>query len=155
VQPLDGGIMFLAYLIYAGQALMRGRQDGESIEWSTKEIGLAVVGVGALAVGSYFIVRATETLAALFGISNVIAGLFITATMSTTPEVFATWAVTRSGQVTSGATGVLTDNAVTMTLAFVPLALVTVTITDFQLYWVNLMFVAVMPIVLRRFSTGV
>ncbi|EJN56841.1 sodium:calcium antiporter [Halogranum rubrum] len=151
LQPVDGAIMFLAYLLYAGQALVRGRQEGESVEWSAKEIGFAVAGLGALAVGAYFTVRATENLASLFGISNVIAGLFITATMSTTPEVFATWAVTRSGQVTSGATGVLTDNAVTMTLAFVPLALVTVTITDFQLYWVNLVFVAVMPIIYSAF----
>jgi cation:H+ antiporter len=145
LQPIDGIIMLIAYGLYLGQAVYRGREEGESVEWSKRELGLAAAGVGALAVGAYFTVRATENLVAAFGISEVIGGLFITATMSTTPEVFKTWRVVKSGQITAGTTSVVADNAVTVTIGFLPLALVTVPIQNMQLFVVNLAFVALMP----------
>lgn len=145
LQPIDGVIMVVAYGLYLTQAVYRGREEGESVTWSKTELGLAVAGVGALAVGAYFTVRATENLVAAFGISEVIGGLFITATMSTTPEVFKTWRVVTSGQITAGTTSVVADNAVTVTLGFLPLALVSLPIQDMQLFMVNLLFVALMP----------
>ena len=145
LQPIDGWIMLGAYVIFLTQALLRGRREGEDVQWSKKEIALAVGGVAALAVGAFFTVRATENLVAAFGISEIIGGLFITATVAALPEVFATWSVTRSGQVTSATTSVIGDHAVTMTVAFLPLALVSVPIQDFQLFWVNLLFVALVP----------
>ena len=145
LQPIDGVIMLVAYGLYLTQAVYRGREEGESVEWSTKELGLAVAGVGALAVGAYFTVRATENLIAAFGISEVIGGLFITATMSTAPEVFKTWRVVKSGQVTAGTASVVADNAVTVTIGFFPLALVTLPIQNMLLFSVNLAFVALMP----------
>ena len=145
LQPTDGAIMLVAYGVYLGQAIFRGREEGESVTWSTKELGLAVAGVGALAVGAYFTVRATENVIAAFGISEIIGGLFITATMSTAPEVFKTWRVVTSGQITAGTTSVVADNAVTMTVGFLPLALVTLPIQNMQLFVVNLAFVALMP----------
>ena len=145
LQPIDGWIMLGAYAVFLAQALLRGRQEGKDVVWSKKEIGLALGGVAALAVGAFFTVRATENLISAFGIPEIIGGLFITATVAALPEVFATWSVTRSGQVTSATTSVIGDHAVTMTVAFLPLALVTVPIQDFQLFWVNLLFVAVVP----------
>ena len=151
LQPLDGLLLAIAYLIYSGQALVRGRQEGENVQWARKEVGLAVAGVIVLAVGSYFAIRATEQLIAAFGISEIVGGLFITGTMSTLPELFATWSVVRSGQFTSGTTGVITDNAVTMTVALVPLAFVTVPIDNFQLYWVSFTFLVMMPLLYTGF----
>lgn len=151
LQPRDGWVLTIGYLGYLGQALLRGRQEGENVHWSAKEIGFAAAGLIVLAIGSYFAIRATENLVDAFGISELIGGLFISGTMSTLPEIFATWSVVRSGQFTSGTTGVITDNAVTMTIALVPLAFVTVPIDDFQLYWVNYIFLLVMPIVFSAF----
>lgn len=151
LQPIDGWLLAIAYLVYAGQALVRGRQEGENVQWTMKEIGLAVAGVIVLAVGSYFAIRATEQLVAVFGISEILGGLFITGTMSTAPELFATWSVVRSGQFTSGTTGVITDNAVTMTVALIPLAFVTVPIEKFQIYWVSFAFLVVMPLLYAVF----
>jgi cation:H+ antiporter len=148
LQPIDGVIMLIAYGLYLTQAVYRGREEGERVEWSTKELGFAAAGVGALAVGAYFTVRATENLIAAFGISEVIGGLFITATMSTAPEVFKTWRVVKSGQITAGTTSVVADNAVTVTIGFFPLALVTLPIQNMLLFSVNLAFVALMPTVL-------
>ena len=151
LQPIDGWLLAIAYLVYTGQALVRGRQEGENVQWTRKEIGLAVAGVIVLAVGSYFAIRATEQLVAAFGISEIVGGLFITGTMSTAPELFATWSIVRSGQFTSGTTGVITDNAVTMTIALVPLAFVTVPIENFQIYWVSFTFLVVMPLLYAVF----
>jgi cation:H+ antiporter len=145
LQPVDGWIMLAAYLLYLGQAVFRGRQGGEEVQWEKKQIALAVAGVVVLAIGAYFTVTSTKNIASALGISELIGGLFITATVAALPEIFATWSVTKSGQVTSAATSVLGDHAVTMTVAFFPLALVVVPIKDFQLYWVNLAFVALMP----------
>ena len=145
LQPFDAGVMALAYIAFIGQAVFRGREKGQSVSWEKREIGLAGAGLAVLAGGTYLAVRATENIAAAFGISNLLGGLFITALVAATPEIFATWSVVRSGQVTAGTTSVLGDHAVTMTVAFVPLALVTVPIENYLLYLVNLVFVTVMP----------
>lgn len=147
LQPLDGWIMLAAYLAYAGQAIFRGRKEGEQVEWTTKGIGLAVAGVVALAVGAYFTVRATENLVQAFGIPKIVGGLFITAPMAALPELFAVRSVTRSGQVTAAITSVIGDHAVTMTIAFLPLAFVGVRVQNVLLYGVNIAFVALVPAV--------
>ena len=85
------------------------------------------------------------------GISKIIGGLFITAPVAALPEVFATWYITRSGQVTSGVTSVLGDHVVTMTLAFIPLTIIGMPIENLQLFWVTLTFVAIMPALYAAF----
>ncbi len=146
LQPVDGWIMLGAYLLYLAQALLRGREERSDVSWSRKEVGLAVAGVVALAVGAYFTVRSTENLVSAFGISEIIGGLFITAPMAALPEIFAVRSVTRSGQVTAATSSVIGDHAVTMSVAFLPLALVAVPVDDLQLFSVNLIFVALMPL---------
>ncbi len=147
LQPRDGWLLLTAYGIYVTQALVRGREAGEQVAWSKREVGMAVAGVAVLALGAYFTVRATENLVAAFGIPKVVGGLFITAPMAALPELFAVWSVTRSGQVTSATTSVIGDHAVTMTVAFLPLALSTMPIENLTLFWVNLAFVALVPAV--------
>ena len=89
--------------------------------------------------------RATENIAAAFGISQIVVGIFITSIVSAAPEAFSAWNAIQSGQVTAGTTTVIGDKAVTTSIAFVPLGLVTVPIQNFQLFWVSLAFVALMP----------
>ncbi|KAA0686327.1 sodium:calcium exchanger [Azospirillum brasilense] len=151
LQSVDGWIMLGAYAVYLAQALIRGREKGEKVEWQTKEVLLATGGVAALAVGTYFAVRATENIATAFGLSKIVAGLFITTPVAALPEVFATWNVTRSGQVTSGVTSVMGDHAVTLTIALLPLALVGMPVSNLLLFSVNVAFVALMPILYAAF----
>ena len=80
-------------------------------------------GVAAIAPGTYFAVRATEAITTAMGISTILGGLFITAPVAAMPEAFATWHVSRGGQVTPALTSVVGDHAVTLTVAFLPLAL--------------------------------
>lgn len=90
LQPIDGWIMLGMYVVYLSQALLRGRKEGERVEWKKKEIWLAIAGVAVLALGAYFTVRATENVVAAFGVSKIVGGLFIAAPMAALPEIFAT-----------------------------------------------------------------
>ena len=146
LQAVDGWILLGAYVVYLAQALLRGREEGEQVDWSRKEILLAAGGVAVLAVGAYFTVRSTENIVAALGIQEIVGGLFITAPMAVLPEVFAVWSVTRSGQVTSATTSVIGDHAVTMTIAFLPLALVGLPVEDLQLFAVNLAFATLVAV---------
>ena len=151
LQPIDGWIMLAAYFIYVAQAILRQRQSGQQVRWRKGEILVAIAGALGLAIAAYFIVTATENLVSLLGISQIIGGLFITSTLSIAPEVFATWSVAKSGQVTAATASVIADNTATMTLALFPLALVGLQIQDLRLFTVNLIFVALLAIVYAAF----
>ena len=151
LQPVDGWIMLGAYAAFLAHAIIRGRKEGEKVSWDKKDIVLSVAGAAAIAVGAFFIVKATENIVSALGISQIIGGLFITGTMVTLPEIFKTWSVVKGGEVTAGTTSVIADNAITMSVAFFPLALVNTPVEDFQLYWVNLAFVGLMPLLYSVF----
>ena len=151
LQPMDGWIMLGMYAIFLTQALLRGKKEKEQVEWKKKEIWLAVAGLAALGLGAFFTVRATENIVSAFGISKIVGGLFITAPLAAMPEVFATWSVAKSGQVTSAVTSVIGDHAVTLTVAFLPLALITLPIQDFTLFVTILSFVGLVGILYAAF----
>jgi cation:H+ antiporter len=146
LQPIDGWIMLAVYGAYLAQAILRSRQPGQPTQWSQEEIAVAISGILALAIGAYFTVTATENIVSVSGISEIIGGLFITAPMAMLPELFATWSITRSGQITAATASVIGDHAVTMTVAFFPLALATVPVSNLPLFITNLLFVALVPI---------
>lgn len=151
LQPMDGWIMLGMYFIYLTQALLRGRKESEKIEWKKKDKWLAGAGLAALGIGAYLTVLATESIVSALGISKMIGGLFITATMAALPEVFATWSVAKSGQINSSVTSVIGDHATTMTVAFLPLALVTVPVKNFPLFATVLGFVALVALLYGTF----
>ncbi len=146
LQPIDAWIMLASYGIYLAVGILHQRQEGSQVAWKSQEIKIAIAGVILLIIGAYFTVTATENLVSIFGISQTIGGLFITATLSIVPEVFATWNVAKSGQITAATTSVIADNTATMTLAFFPLALVSLPIQHLLLYTVNLVFVALLGV---------
>ncbi|NES06629.1 MAG: sodium:calcium exchanger [Okeania sp. SIO2F4] len=146
LQPIDGWLMLVAYFIYLAQAIIRNQQKGTKVNWKTEEIIVAIAGILALIIGAYFTVTATEKIVSILGIAKLIGGLFITSTLSIIPEVFATWSVAKSGQFTAATTSVIADNTATMTLAFFPLALVSLPVENIKLYSVNLFFVALLGV---------
>lgn len=145
LQPLDSAIMLAAYVAFLGQAVFRQRSSPEQVSWTRREALTVVAGFVALALGAYVTVRSMEHILEFVPVSPLIGGLFITGTVSTAPEVFAAWSVVRNGQVTSGTTSVIADNVVTLSLALVPLGLVTVPILNFDLFATNLLFVGIFP----------
>ncbi|MCC4227454.1 MULTISPECIES: sodium:calcium antiporter [Flavobacteriaceae] len=151
LQPIDGWIMLGAYIAFLAHAIVKGKEKGKKVEWNKKQVWLSIAGALAIAVGAFFIVKATENIVSALNISEIVGGLFITGLMTTAPEIFKTWSVVKGGEVTAGTTSVIADNAVTMTLAFFPLALVITPIDDFELFWVNLAFVGLMPLLYTLF----
>lgn len=151
LQPIDGYIMLGVYAIYLAQAIFRQREEQQTVQWSQKQIWIAIAGVLSLSFGAYLTVTATEQIVSILGISQLIGGLFITATLSIAPEVFATWSVARSGQVTAATTSVIADNTATMSLALVPLALAGTPIEDMPMFLTNLGFVALFGAVYAGF----
>lgn len=146
LQPIDGWIMLIVYIAYMVHALLRHRRAGSDVSWLPSEFMLGVIGVSALSIGAYLTVRATESIVVQLHISELLGGVFITAPMSVLPEAFATWSLARSNQVTSATTTVIADNIATMTLAFLPLALVTTAINDMRLYSINFTAVSVLAV---------
>lgn len=153
LQPVDGWIMLAVYAAYFGQAVLRGRREGggEDVDWAASEVSYAAAGLLAVVVAAFLIVRSTEHLVGALGVSGLFGGLFITAPVGLAPEAFGTWHVVRSGDVTAGAVDVITDGAVTMTLAFFPLALVGLPLRNFRLYWVSLLFALALSVVYAAF----
>lgn len=151
LQPIDGWLMLAAYFVYLAHAIARQRKERSEVEWKRRETILAVLGLVALIAGAFFTVTATENIVSILGISQLLGGLFITSTLSIAPEVFATWSVARSGQFTAATTSVIADNAATMTLAFFPLALVTLPVQDMKLFSLNFAFVALLGIMYAIF----
>ena len=142
LQPADGWIMLGLYLMYLTQALLRGRGKSKKVEWKKREMWLLLAGLAALGAGAFFTVRATENIVSSLGISHTVGGLFITAPMAALPEIFATWSVAKSGQITSAVTSVIGDHAVTLTVAFFPLAMISLPVNDVALFSTVLSFVA-------------
>lgn len=140
LQPIDGWIMLAAYITFVANAIIQGRTKGEEVEWEKKGIALAVGGVVVLATSAFFAVTATENLAIELKISEAIAGLFITSTMSILPELFATWHLARGGQESTAATAVCADNTLTITLGLFPLAMIWLPVKpeEFKLFCVNM-----------------
>ncbi|WP_293165321.1 sodium/calcium exchanger protein [Okeania sp. SIO2C9] len=143
---IDGCLMLAAYFIYLAQAIIRNQQKGTKVNWKTEEIIVAIAGILALIIGADFTVTATEKIVSILGIAKLVGGLFLTSTLSIIPEVFATWSVAKSGKFTAATTSVIADNTATMTLAFFPLALVSLPVENIKLYSVNLFFVALLGV---------
>ena len=152
LQPIDGWLWRIGVSRLSGTGpLRRARGEGEEVEWKReRRRWLAAAGVGALGVGPISPFSHRKIVSSL-GISNIVGGLFITAAVASLPEVFTTWDVTRTGQVTSAGTSVLRDHVVTMTLAFIPLTIIGMPIENLQLFWVTLTFVAIMPALYAAF----
>jgi len=104
LQPVDGYIMLIIYVIFLFQAIMRGRKQGEEVSWDFKKLMTSISGAIAIAVGAYYIVRSTENIVYILGIPQFLGGLFITGPLTTIPEIFKTWSISKGGEVTSGTT---------------------------------------------------
>src|SRR5699024_12181211 len=78
LQPVDGWIMVGAYAAFLAHAIIRGRKEGEKVNWDKKDSALSAARAAAITAGAFFIVKATENIVSALGISQIIGGLFIT-----------------------------------------------------------------------------
>jgi cation:H+ antiporter len=109
---LDGALLFAGVVAYTVFAIWQSRRDQaaageaeEAAEESPKGLrgllmsaGLAVVGLGLLALGANWLVGGAVALARLFGLSELIIGLTIIAVGTSLPEVAASIIAALRGQ---------------------------------------------------------
>lgn len=139
LQPVDGAILLAAFGLYMvhvmRQARPADREPGVRCDWSRALVGLPVIALGALAS-----VVAAQRLAGIFGISELVGGLFIIGLLCALPEAFAAWKLTREKKTTTAVSGAVADGIVSLTLALIPPALVGTAVGDIWIYGVNLAF---------------
>jgi cation:H+ antiporter len=141
-QWYDGLILALAYILYVKVMITKGRTKPTHIYIEPKKKTLAIVGFIILAVSAFFAIVASETIAQMLKINELVAGLFIAAMASSLPEALASWHAVRVDQSIAAATSVIDDNIISITLALVPITLAA-TIADLPLYIVSLIFIAI------------
>lgn len=74
--------------------------------------------------------------------------------MAAFPEIFATWSVAKRGKINSAFTSVIGGNAVTLTVAYFPLAMVNLTVNNFPFFATVLNFVGLVGILDDAFILG-
>jgi cation:H+ antiporter len=141
LQPIDAVILFAAAAAYMAQALLRKRGDPDPSWPVGKHLRIALVGVIVIGIGAVAAVQATNVLGEALGISPLVAGLFITGLLCALPESAAAWPLARDGRATTTASTTLADGTLSVSLAFVPLALANTPIGDVVLYALNLLAV--------------
>lgn len=158
LQPVDGVILFAAAAVYMAQALLRKRGDPDPRRHIGKPLGIAAFGVVVIGIGAVAAVQATNVIGEAVGISPLVAGLFITGFLCALPESAAAWPLAHDGRATTTASTTIADGTLSISLAFVPLALADTPVGDVALYAVNLAAVFVLVllyvIVNRRKPSG-
>ncbi len=90
---IEGAVLFgciLAYMAFLIRLSRRSGEEGEAIEKSTHwafDVGLIVVGLALLILGSRWLVSSATTIAVAMGVSELIIGLTIVAAGTSLPEV--------------------------------------------------------------------
>src|SRR5690606_5183132 len=108
--------------------------------------------------GAVAAVQATNVLGEALGITPLVAGLFITGLLCALPEAVAAWPLSHDGRATTTASTVLADGTLSISLAFIPLALHGTEVGQIALYALNLaaifLLVLLYIVVTRRKPSG-
>jgi cation:H+ antiporter len=144
LQPIDAVILLAAAIAYMAQALLRKRGEPDPRRAVGKPLIVALLGVVVIGIGAVAAVQATNVLGETLGISPLVAGLFITGLLCALPESAAAWPLAHDGRATTTASTTIADGTLSISLAFVPLALASTPIGDTALYAVNLVAIFVL-----------
>jgi cation:H+ antiporter len=158
LQPIDAVILLAAVAAYMAQALLRKRGASDPSRGVARALAIAAFGIIVIGVGAVAAVQATNVIGEGIGISSLVAGLFITGLLCALPESAAAWPLAQDGRATVTASTTIADGTLSISLAFVPLALASTPIGDTALYAVNLIAVFVLVslyvVVNRRKPSG-
>jgi cation:H+ antiporter len=158
LQPIDGALLLAAAAAYLSQALIRRRGDPDPRRRIAKHVVIALFGIAIIGAGAVAAVQATNVIGAFLGISPVVAGLFITGLLCALPESIAAWPLAHDGRATVTASTTIADGTLSISLAFVPLALYGAPIGDVALYLANLVaifaLVSLYVVINRRKPSG-
>jgi cation:H+ antiporter len=150
LQPIDAALLAAAAGLYMAQALLRRRAKPDPAKTIGRPLAIALFGIVVIAAGAVASVQATNVLGEALGIAPLVAGLFITGLLCALPESVAAWPLSQGGRATMTASTVIADGTLSISLAFIPLALHGTEVGQVALYAVNLaaIFVLVLLYVL-------
>lgn len=158
LQPIDAVFLLAAFAAYFAQALLRRRGPGDWGKPLGRPLVMAAAGTVAIAVGAVASVWATNTINEALGIPALVGGLFITGLLCALPESLSAWPLADDGRATATASTALADGTISISLAFVPLALKGTAVGQIGLYAINLAAIAAMIVlyivVTRRKPSG-
>lgn len=143
LQPVDAAVLGAAWLLYLGRALLRPRAPAAprlQRQERPLRLGLALLGLPAVALGALGAVIAARRLGEAFGASDLVIGLFVIGLLCALPESFAAWRLAREGKETLALSAAMGDGVVSLTLALVPPALAGTGVGSLPLYLVNLAY---------------
>lgn len=138
LQPVDAALLAVAAGIYLAQALLRRRVQANPAKPIAAALGIALFGIVVIAAGAVAAVQATNVLGGALGITPLVAGLFITGLLCALPESVAAWPLSADGRATASASTVIADGTLSISLAFIPLALHGAEVGQVALYALNL-----------------
>jgi cation:H+ antiporter len=146
LQPIDGVILICAFLLYFAHALMHGRERDPCSVPRGEVLG-AAAGLVVIAAGAVLAVTAASHIDEALGISDLVGGLYIVGLLCALPESFAAWRLSREGKTTTAVSGAVADGIVSLTIAMLPLCILSTAIGNVPLYLLNLSFISFVLIV--------
>jgi cation:H+ antiporter len=139
LQPIDGGILAAAWVVYFVHDLARRKRS----EPAPPEPGgrrRLLLALPIIAAGAVASVWGGQKLGQAAGLPDIVTGLFIIGFLCAIPESLSAWRFAKAGHATFGVSAAAADGIVSLTLALIPPALIGATIGDAPLYLVNLGF---------------
>jgi cation:H+ antiporter len=143
LQPVDAVILGVAFAVYLARALRGNDEAGDACVDAPRRGGWlpAAGGLSVLAGGAVVSVLTAHTLIEALGIPELVGGLFITGLLCAVPESIAAWHLTHRDQSTAAAAGAMGDGIVSVTLGFIPAAVVGTPVgEDGLVYLLSLLF---------------
>jgi cation:H+ antiporter len=143
LQPVDGLILFVAWVAYVLNAL-RHHQRGERVPSEPGGRMRMLIAAPMIAAGAVGSVWGGSKLGEAAGLPDLVTGLFLIGGLCALPESISAWRFARKGHATFGISATGADGVVSLTLAMMAPALVGSAVGDLPLFVLNLGVLAFM-----------
>ncbi|TCZ61311.1 sodium:calcium antiporter [Roseicella aquatilis] len=142
LQWWDGAILCAAFAGYIAHALLR-RPWVERAGMPAGVLPRALIGLPAIGLGALTSVMGAQRLGAPLGVPDMVVGLFAIGLLCALPESWSAWRFTRDGKPTVAIAAVMGDGIVSLTLALLPLVIISAAVGDVAIYGLNIGFLVV------------
>ena len=139
LQWIDGVVLFGAFALYLGHALLR-RPWVERAAMVQGVVKRALIGLPVIALGALASVIGAQRVGTPLGVPDMVTGLFAIGLLCAVPESWSAWRFTRDGKPTVAISAVMGDGIVSLTVAMLPLALIGSAVGNAAIYGLNLGF---------------
>jgi cation:H+ antiporter len=144
LQPIDGVILFAAWLAFFGRAVWRKpwQRPGSDAPPVAARNAL-LFGLPAVAAGAVVSVYAAQKVGAALGWPDLVVGLFAIGFLCALPESYSAFRFAREGKPTLAVSGATADGIVSLSIALIPPAIIGAKVGNFAVYVLNVGFLVV------------